>query len=99
MSYRGTTDYDHGTPPLTGVLVTNLGTPQAPTAKALRPYLKQFLSDPLVVEVPRLIWWLILNGIILNTRPKRSAEAYSEVWTDRGSPLLYHLMDQVSGIE
>ena len=99
MSYRGTTDYDHGTPPLTGVLVTNLGTPQAPTAKALRPYLKQFLSDPRVVEVPRLIWWLILNGIILNTRPKRSAEAYSEVWTDRGSPLLYHLMDQVSGIE
>ncbi len=99
MSYRGTTDYDHGTPPLTGVLITNLGTPQAPTAKALRPYLKQFLSDPRVVEVPRLIWWLILNGIILNTRPKRSAEAYSEVWTDRGSPLLYHLMDQVSGIE
>ena len=99
MSYRGSNGYNHGTPPMTGVLLTNLGTPEAPTAKALRPYLKQFLSDPRVVEVPRLIWWLILNGIILNTRPRRSAEAYSEVWTDRGSPLLYHLMDQVSGVE
>ena len=99
MSYRGSADYDHGTPSLTGVLLTNLGTPEAPTAKALRPYLKQFLSDPRVVEVPRLIWWLILNGIILNTRPRRSAEAYTEVWTDRGSPLLYHLLDQVSGVE
>ena len=55
MSYRGSNGYDHGTPPLTGVLLTNLGTPEAPTAKALRPYLKQFLSDPRVVEVPRLI--------------------------------------------
>ena len=99
MSYRGSTGYDHSSAPLTGVLLTNLGTPEAPTAKALRPYLKQFLSDPRVVEVPRLIWWLILNGIILNTRPRRSAEAYSEVWTERGSPLLYHLMDQVSGVE
>jgi len=99
MSYRGTTDFDHGTPPLTGVLLTNLGTPDAPTKGALRPYLKQFLSDPRVVEVPRLIWWMILHGIILNTRPARSAEAYSEVWTDRGSPLLYHLMDQVSGVQ
>ena len=99
MSYRGSNGYDHGTPPLTGVLLTNLGTPEAPTAKALRPYLKQFLSDPRVVEVPRLIWWLILNGIILNTRPRRSAEAYSEVWTDRGSPPLYHLLDQVAGVQ
>ena len=99
MSYRGTTDFDHGTPPLTGVLLTNLGTPDAPTKGALRPYLKQFLSDPRVVEVPRLIWWMILHGIILNTRPARSAEAYREVWTDRGSPLLYHLMDQVSGVQ
>lgn len=79
--------------------MTNLGTPDAPTKEALKPYLKQFLSDPRVVEVPRLIWWLILNGIILNTRPKRSAEGYQEVWTDRGSPLLYHLQDQVAGVE
>ena len=99
MKYRGQADYDHATQPLTGVLLTNLGTPDAPTREALKPYLKQFLSDPRVVEVPRLIWWFILNGIILNTRPKRSAEAYSEVWTDRGSPLLYHLNDQVAGVE
>ena len=99
MKYRGQADYDHATTPLTGVLLTNLGTPDAPTKQALRPYLKQFLSDPRVVEVPRVIWWLILNGIILNTRPKRSAEAYTEVWTERGSPLLYHLEDQVKGVE
>ena len=99
MKYRGQADYDHSTVPLTGVLLTNLGTPNAPTKAALKPYLKQFLSDPRVVEVPRAIWWFILNGIILNTRPKRSAEAYSEVWTDRGSPLLYHLYYQVAGVE
>jgi len=98
MKYRGQADYDHATAPLTGVLLTNLGTPDGPTKQALRPYLKQFLSDPRVVEVPRAIWWFILNGIILNTRPKRSAEAYREVWTERGSPLLYHLEDQVKGV-
>ncbi len=98
MKYRGTPNYDHGTEPRVGVLLTNLGTPEAATKQALRPYLKQFLSDPRVVEVPRAIWWLILNGIILNVRPARSAEAYQEVWTERGSPLLYHLEDQVSGV-
>lgn len=98
MKYRGYPDYDHATAPKIGVLLTNLGTPDAPTKKALRPYLKQFLWDPRVVEVPRPLWWLILNGIILNIRPARSAEAYEEVWTERGSPLLYHLEDQVSGV-
>lgn len=71
----------------TGVLLVNLGSPEAPTAEALRPYLKEFLWDPRVVEVPRLQWWLILNGIILNTRPAKSAEAYQAVWTDEGAPL------------
>ena len=99
MKYVGQSDYQHTSEPRIGVLLTNLGTPEAPTAKALRPYLKQFLWDPRVVEVPRPIWWLILNGIILNTRPKRSAEAYRAVWTDRGSPLLMHLEDQVAGVE
>ena len=98
MKYLGQSDYQHATVPRIGVLLTNLGTPKAPTAKALRPYLKQFLWDPRVVEVPRPIWWLILNGIILNTRPKRSAEAYSAVWNERGSPLLAHLEDQVAGV-
>ena len=98
MKYLGQSDYQHATAPRIGVLLTNLGTPEAPTAKALKPYLKQFLWDPRVVEVPRLLWWLILHAFILTTRPKKSAEAYAEVWTDRGSPLLYHLEDQVAGV-
>lgn len=70
-----------------GVLVVNLGTPDAPEPGAVKRYLKQFLSDPRVIEIPPLAWQPILRGIILNTRPKKSAEAYSKVWTDRGSPL------------
>ena len=73
--------------PRLGVLLVNLGTPDAPTPKAVRRYLKQFLSDPRVVEIPRLVWWPILNGIILNTRPRKSAHAYAQVWTADGSPL------------
>ena len=72
----------------TGVLLTNLGTPDAPTAPALRRYLAEFLSDPRVIEVPRLLWKIILHGIILRVRPKKSAEAYASVWSDEGSPLL-----------
>ena len=64
MGFKGQKDFDHKTKPKIGVLITNLGTPQAATSKALRTYLKQFLSDPRVVEIPRLIWWFILNGII-----------------------------------
>ncbi len=99
MKYRGSPDFDHDQTPHTGVLLTNLGTPEAPEKGALRPYLKQFLSDPRVVEVPRLLWWLILNGIILNVRPARSAEAYRTVWTDEGSPLLIHTRAQAEGVE
>ncbi len=72
------------------VLLINLGTPEAPTAPALRKYLKQFLWDPRVVELPRPLWWLALNGIILNTRPKKSAEKYAKIWTPEGSPLKVH---------
>lgn len=86
--------YTHGTAPRTGVLLVNLGTPTAPTAAALRPYLKEFLSDPRVVEIPRPIWWLILNGIILNTRPAKSAKKYASVWTPEGSPLKVHTEKQ-----
>lgn len=82
--------FTHGLSNRTGVLLVNLGTPDAPTAKALRPYLKEFLSDPRVVEIPRAIWWLILNGIILNTRPAKSAAKYASVWMDEGSPLRVH---------
>ena len=72
----------------TGVLLTNLGSPAAPTAGALRTYLREFLSDPRVVEIPRFIWLIILHGIILRVRPKKSAELYKSVWTEQGAPLL-----------
>jgi ferrochelatase len=78
------------------VLLVNLGTPAAPTAAALRPYLKQFLSDPRVVEIPRAVWWPILNGIILNTRPRQSAEKYAAIWQTEGSPLKVHT-ERLSG--
>jgi ferrochelatase len=74
-------------PPRVGVLLVNLGTPDAPTPVAVRRYLKEFLSDPRVVEIPKLLWWPILNGIVLNTRPRKSAHAYSQVWGHDGSPL------------
>lgn len=80
----------HGTPSSTAIVVVNLGTPDAPTAPALKRYLREFLSDPRVVEIPRPIWWLILNGIILNLRPKKSAAKYASVWMTEGSPLRVH---------
>jgi ferrochelatase len=98
MRYRGQQDYDHRQAPRTGVLITNLGTPDAPEKGALRRYLKEFLSDPRVVEVPRLLWLFILHGIILNIRPARSAKAYRTVWTEQGSPLLLHTREQASAL-
>lgn len=71
-----------------GVLLVNLGTPDAPDAASVRRYLKQFLSDPRVVEIPQLLWQPILRGAVLTTRPKKSAHAYAQVWTEAGSPLL-----------
>jgi ferrochelatase len=73
-----------------GVLVVNLGTPDEPTPAAVRRYLKQFLSDPRVVEAPRWLWWLVLEGFILRVRPARSAAAYRKIWTEQGSPLLVY---------
>lgn len=86
--------YRHGSPPQTAVLLINLGTPEAPTAAAVRRYLKEFLSDPRVVEIPRALWWLILNAIILSVRPRRSAEKYAAIWTADGSPLKVHVERQ-----
>ena len=93
-------DYQHGNARKIGVLLVNLGTPDAPDAPSLRRYLKQFLSDPRVVEIPRVIWWLILNLIILNTRPAKSAAKYATVWrTDGGgSPLRYWTEQQAHGL-
>lgn len=80
--------FQHDAPECTGVLLVNLGTPDAPDKAAVRRYLKEFLWDPRVVELPRPLWWLILNLVILNTRPRRSAHAYGKIWTEQGSPLL-----------
>lgn len=87
MPYADEPPYRHGTPARTAVLLVNLGTPAAPTAAALRPYLAEFLSDPRVVEIPRLVWWPILHGIILRVRPAKSAHKYATVWSEEGSPL------------
>ncbi len=84
----GTPDHTHGTPARTGVLLVNLGTPSDPSPAAVRRYLAEFLRDPRVIEMPRLTWWLVLHGIILRVRPKRSAHAYRRIWTPDGSPLL-----------
>ena len=96
MSFLPEPRFQHGTIAKAGILLINLGTPTAPTARALKPYLKQFLSDPRVVEIPRLAWWPILNGIILNTRPKQSAAKYAKIWTRDGSPLRVHTEKQAT---
>lgn len=79
--------FSHGQTPRTAVLLCNLGTPDAPTADALRRYLAEFLGDHRVVEIPRLLWLAILHGIILRVRPAKSAQKYASIWTDEGSPL------------
>ena len=86
--YLGSPDFAHGQPSKAGVLLVNLGTPDEPTAAAVRRYLAEFLWDPRVIEMPRAIWWLVLHGVILRVRPKRSAHAYAKIWTDQGSPLM-----------
>ena len=88
--YTGTPDFTHGMPPRLGLLLVNLGTPDAPTTRAVRRYLAEFLSDPRVVEAPRALWWLALHGVVLRIRPRRSAAAYARIWTPQGSPLLVH---------
>ena len=87
MTFSAEPPFGHGQPQRTAVLLVNLGTPDEPTPAALRRYLAEFLDDPRVVEIPRLPWWLILHGIILRTRPARSAAKYATVWTPDGSPL------------
>ncbi|MDB5890977.1 MAG: Ferrochelatase [Polaromonas sp.] len=91
MSFATEPPYQHGQAPralsTTAVLLCNLGTPDAPTPAAVRRYLAEFLSDHRVVEIPRAVWWLILHGIILRVRPKKSAAKYASIWTAEGSPL------------
>ncbi len=96
MSYQSEPAYTHGTAEKTAVLLVNLGTPEAPTAEAVKPYLREFLGDPRVVEIPKLIWWLILNGVILNVRPKKSAAKYASIWLPQGSPLKVYTARQTT---
>lgn len=97
-TYESSPQYEHGLPESLGVLIVNLGTPDAPTPAAVRRYLGQFLFDPRVVELPRPLWWLILHGYILRVRPSRSAEAYQKIWTEDGSPLLLHSQDIANAV-
>jgi ferrochelatase len=87
VSFRAEPPFRHGQVQRTAILLVNLGTPDAPTAPALRRYLAEFLSDPRVVEIPRIVWWPLLYGVILRTRPSRSAAKYASVWMTQGSPL------------
>ncbi len=96
-TFESSLPYEHGTPESLGILLVNLGTPDAPTASAVRRYLRQFLSDPRVVELPRALWWLILSVILL-IRPSRSAETYRKIWTEDGSPLLLHSRDIATAV-
>ena len=86
-NYSGTPDFEHGQRQRLGILVCNLGTPDAPTPRAVRRYLAEFLSDPRVIETPPLLWWPILHGVILNVRPRRSAHAYAKIWEAFGPVL------------
>ena len=91
--------FSHGQAPLTGVLLCNLGTPDSPTAPALRRFLAEFLSDPRVVEIARLIWLPILYAIVLRLRPAKSAKKYASIWTPQGSPLRVWTESQASGLQ
>jgi len=86
--YLGDPDFAHDRPPCTGLLLVNLGTPEAPTTAAVRRFLAEFLADPRVIELPRPLWRLLLHGVVLRIRPRRSAAAYRAVWQAEGSPLL-----------
>lgn len=88
--YLGQPQFEHGSAERLGVLLVNLGTPDAPTSRPVRRFLAEFLWDPRVVEAPRWLWWLVLHGVILRFRPRKSAHAYQQIWTPQGSPLLCH---------
>ncbi len=85
--------------PAVGVLLVNLGSPDAPTPSAVRRYLAEFLADPRVIEAPRLFWLPILHGVILRTRPRRSAQAYASVWMPEGSPLMVYSRRQETALQ
>ncbi len=92
--YTSAGPHDPAAPGRTGVLLVQLGTPEAPEPGATRRYLRAFLSDPRVVEIPRLVWWPILHGLVLPLRPRRSAAKYARIWMDEGSPLAVYTARQ-----
>ncbi len=94
--YTSSLPFSHRSAPTTAILLVQLGTPDRPDAAAVRRYLREFLSDPRVVEIPRLAWWPILHGLVLPTRPRQSARKYETVWTPDGSPLAIHTRRQAS---
>jgi ferrochelatase len=97
--FKGSPSFSHEQPDSTGILLVNLGTPDEPTAAAVRRYLAEFLSDQRVVEIPKPIWQLILHGIILPLRPKKVAHAYQQIWQESGSPLLSNTLSQAAALE
>ena len=97
--FKGLSSFEHGRCAAMGVLVVNLGTPDEPTASSVRRYLAEFLSDRRVIEIPKLLWMLILHGIILRIRPAKSARAYKKVWSVQGSPLMAGSADLSSKIQ
>ena len=99
MAFQKEPPFKHGQSAKTGVLYCNLGTPDEPTAPALRRYLAQFLGDSRVVEIPKAVWWLILHGIILRVRPAKSAAKYASIWTEEGSPLRVWTDKQAQGLQ
>ena len=94
--FRPEPPFEHDRSPRVGVLLVNLGTPEAPTPAAVRRYLAEFLADPRVVEIPRAVWRIILHGFVLRTRPAQSARKYATIWSKDGSPLLVHSVKQRS---
>jgi protoporphyrin/coproporphyrin ferrochelatase len=96
MTFRPEPPHTHGSVPKTAVVLVNLGTPDEPTTAAVRRYLKEFLSDPRVVEIPRALWWMILHLLILPFRSSKSAAKYASIWTKEGSPLKVHTQKQAT---
>lgn len=99
MKYKGQSEYRHDAMPCTGILLTNLGTPDAPTVPAVRRYLAEFLSDPRVIEMSAPLRRALLHGVILRVRPRRSAHAYQRIWSDEGSPLYVISRKQAAAVE
>lgn len=97
--YTADKTFSHDMTETTGVLLCNLGTPDAPTPAAVRRYLVEFLSDPRIVDLPRALWWLMLHGVILRIRPKPVSRAYASIWMDEGSPLLVYSRRQAEALQ